>query len=97
MKPITILILALFGLVTVPAEGSAQSTDKDLVMALQKGGYIIYIRHPKTHPDQADTDTSKPRQHQGSAAAYRRRSQASEVSGRSFSRLEDSRGQSGFE
>ena len=56
MKPFTILILALFGLVAVPAEGSAQSTDKDLVMALQKGGYIIYIRHPKTHPDQADTD-----------------------------------------
>ena len=58
MKPFTILILALFGLVAVPAEGSAQSTDKDLVMALQKGGYIIYIRHPKTYPDQADTDTS---------------------------------------
>lgn len=30
--------------------------DKELVTALQKGGYVMYMRHPKTHPDQADTD-----------------------------------------
>jgi len=28
----------------------------DVVPALQKGGYVLFIRHPKTHPDQADTD-----------------------------------------
>src|SRR5438552_2349887 len=28
----------------------------ELVPALRKGGYILFIRHPKTNPDQADTD-----------------------------------------
>jgi phosphohistidine phosphatase SixA len=28
----------------------------DVVPALQKGGYVLFMRHPKTHPDQADTD-----------------------------------------
>jgi len=31
-------------------------TRSDVVPALQKGGYVLFIRHPKTHPDQADTD-----------------------------------------
>ena len=56
MRQFTILILALLGVLGVQAEGSAQLMDKDLVSALQKGGYIIYMRHPKTNPDQADTD-----------------------------------------
>src|SRR5438552_11913740 len=28
----------------------------ELVPALRKGGYVLFIRHPKTNPDQADTD-----------------------------------------
>ena len=28
----------------------------ELVPELRKGGYILFIRHPKTNPDQADTD-----------------------------------------
>ena len=28
----------------------------ELVSELRKGGYILFIRHPKTNPDQADTD-----------------------------------------
>lgn len=31
-------------------------TKSDVVPALQKGGYVLFIRHPKTYPDQADTD-----------------------------------------
>lgn len=59
MKRFTILILALFGVIGVigvMGEVSAQSADKELLSALQKGGYVMYMRHPKTHPDQADTD-----------------------------------------
>src|SRR5205823_7305870 len=28
----------------------------ELLPELRKGGYILFIRHPKTNPDQADTD-----------------------------------------
>lgn len=56
MKRFTILLLTLFGIVGVAGEGSAQSADSALISALQKGGYVIYMRHPATNPDQADTD-----------------------------------------
>ena len=29
---------------------------KDLLPDLKKGGYVLFIRHPRTNPDQADTD-----------------------------------------
>lgn len=53
MRPFTIVMLALLGVLGVQA---AQLTDADLGSALQKGGYIIYMRHPRTNPEQADTD-----------------------------------------
>src|SRR5438309_9027811 len=28
----------------------------ELLPELRKGGYILFIRHPRTNPDQADTD-----------------------------------------
>jgi phosphohistidine phosphatase SixA len=56
MKRFTIQILVLAGLIGFGGEASAQLADKELVTALQKGGYVMYMRHPKTHPDQADTD-----------------------------------------
>src|SRR5437667_11826656 len=37
------------------AAGQPASSDK-LLPELAKGGYILFIRHPKTNPDQADTD-----------------------------------------
>jgi phosphohistidine phosphatase SixA len=46
-------------LLTVPAVATADTgapVKADLVPALQKGGYVLFIRHPKTDPDQADTD-----------------------------------------
>src|SRR5688500_10542444 len=51
-----IVILALLGVLGVRPESSAQLIDKDFVSALQEGGYIIYMRHPRTNPDQSDTD-----------------------------------------
>ena len=30
--------------------------DEKLLSDLKKGGYVLFIRHPKTNPDQADTD-----------------------------------------
>src|SRR2546422_3675417 len=28
----------------------------ELLPELRKGGYVLFVRHPKTNPDQADTD-----------------------------------------
>src|SRR5438067_13704915 len=28
----------------------------ELVPELRKGGYVLFVRHPQTNPDQADTD-----------------------------------------
>jgi phosphohistidine phosphatase SixA len=41
------------------ALGGAGATSPDpaqLLPELQKGGYVLFIRHPHTNPDQADTD-----------------------------------------
>jgi phosphohistidine phosphatase SixA len=46
-------------LVTVGAIATATADPParaDVVPALQKGGYVVFLRHPKTNPDQADTD-----------------------------------------
>ncbi len=56
MKQFTILILALLVAVGVLASPPGQLEDKDLVAELQKGGYVIFLRHPATNADQADTD-----------------------------------------
>lgn len=47
-------VLSILGAVaTVRADAPAKA---DVVPALQKGGYVLFMRHPKTHADQADTD-----------------------------------------
>ena len=45
----------LSALVAVAAYGQPPSPS-NLLPELRKGGYILYMRHPKTNPDQADTD-----------------------------------------
>lgn len=50
------LIVAIVAVVTGYAETVGQLQGKDLVAELQKGGYVLFIRHPQTNPDQADTD-----------------------------------------
>jgi phosphohistidine phosphatase SixA len=46
-------LLTLGAVVTAHADAPAKA---DVVPALQKGGYVLFIRHPKTNQDQADTD-----------------------------------------
>src|SRR5437867_8672367 len=45
------IVLVIAGLADAepPAPG-------ELLPELRKGGYVLFIRHPKTNPDQADTD-----------------------------------------
>ena len=52
MKRLT-LVLAL---TIVGAVGGQPDFDAKLMSDLRKGGYILFIRHPKTNPDQADAD-----------------------------------------
>jgi len=53
------VIVALAGLA---AAGSFRSdpapylSDKDLLRSVRRGGTILFLRHPQTEPDQADTD-----------------------------------------
>ena len=50
---------AVVYLVALAAAGVARAEPpekSEVVPELQKGGYVIFVRHPKTDPDQADTD-----------------------------------------
>jgi phosphohistidine phosphatase SixA len=47
------MLLILGAVATARADAPAKA---EIVPALQKGGYVLFIRHPKTNPDQADTD-----------------------------------------
>jgi phosphohistidine phosphatase SixA len=49
--PLMILAATIASTVAATAEPPT-----DLVPELKKGGYVLFIRHPRTNPDQADTD-----------------------------------------
>jgi phosphohistidine phosphatase SixA len=49
LVPLTLIAAA------IPARGGPLSLDQ-VVPELRKGGYVLFIRHPATNPDQADTD-----------------------------------------
>src|SRR4051794_40350527 len=53
MKAALVSLVALAAGVAGSAEPPSPS---DLLPDLRKGGYVLFIRHPKTNPDQADTD-----------------------------------------
>lgn len=57
MRPLLNLITAL-SLVSLlaPLAHAAPPAKTDILPALQKGGFVLFLRHPQTHPDQADTD-----------------------------------------
>ena len=42
-------VLSMFG--AVATANADAPTKADVVPALQKGGYVLFIRHPKTHHD----------------------------------------------
>ncbi len=49
------LILPIALVVTVLAHAQPPSPS-ELLPELRKGGYVLFLRHPRTNPDQADTD-----------------------------------------
>jgi phosphohistidine phosphatase SixA len=53
MTRATVYLIALVSADIACAEPPAKS---EVVPELQKGGYVLFVRHPKTDPDQADTD-----------------------------------------
>jgi phosphohistidine phosphatase SixA len=48
--------ICLTSLLAAVGAGDAPPDAAQLLPALQKGGYVLYVRHPKTNEDQADTD-----------------------------------------
>ncbi len=53
LASVVAVLLTVGAVAPVHADAPAKS---DVVPVLQRGGYVLFIRHPKTHPDQADTD-----------------------------------------
>ena len=49
-------LLLTLGAITTASADSPAPTKADVVPALQKGGYVLFVRHPRTNADQADTD-----------------------------------------
>src|SRR5436189_1148404 len=48
---VAVLLLAAAGIVL-----AGSPSPEELLPELRKGGYVLFMRHPKTNPDQADTD-----------------------------------------
>jgi phosphohistidine phosphatase SixA len=48
--------VCLTSLLAAVDAGETPPDPAQLLPALQKGGYVLYVRHPKTNEDQADTD-----------------------------------------
>ena len=49
-------LFALICIVSLLQAISVSAADLETVAALRQGGLVLYMRHPKTHADQADTD-----------------------------------------
>lgn len=56
MKPLLRHLIGLFAICSSHAQTPTLPPDKSLVGELQKGGYVLFLRHFPTNPDQADTD-----------------------------------------
>src|SRR5438552_9122191 len=48
--------VSVIALITAGVTYAEPPSPAELLSELKKGGYILFIRHPKTNPDQADTD-----------------------------------------
>jgi len=53
MKKTLVSLIVMIGAIIARA---APPSPTELLPELRKGGYVLFIRHPKTNPDQADTD-----------------------------------------
>src|SRR2546425_1122002 len=54
MKKEVLVVLVVFAAAAVAL--AQPPLPNELLPQLRKGGYILFIRHPQTNPDQADTD-----------------------------------------
>jgi phosphohistidine phosphatase SixA len=50
------VFIGLINLTLASMTFAEQPSGPELISMLQKGGYVLFIRHPKTNQDQADTD-----------------------------------------
>jgi phosphohistidine phosphatase SixA len=57
MKPCMVVSALIFLCSLIVADEPKQLQGKELVSALQRGGYVIFFRHTHTDPMMADTDT----------------------------------------
>jgi phosphohistidine phosphatase SixA len=48
--------LCWFALALASSAVVEQPVDSELIAKLRQGGFVLFIRHPQTNPDQADTD-----------------------------------------
>src|SRR6266446_748446 len=56
MKKKALIPLMVIAATLAAAVAATAETPADLVPELKKGGYVLFVRHPRTNPDQADTD-----------------------------------------
>jgi phosphohistidine phosphatase SixA len=56
MKKTTLIPLMVLAVTVGAAVAATAAPPPDLLPELKKGGYVLFIRHPRTNPDQADTD-----------------------------------------
>jgi len=56
MKKKALILLMLLAATIVTTVAATAQPPTDLLPELKKGGYVLFIRHPRTNPDQADTD-----------------------------------------
>jgi phosphohistidine phosphatase SixA len=56
MKKKALIPLMLLATAIITTAAAAAEPPTDLLPELKKGGYVLFIRHPRTNPDQADTD-----------------------------------------
>jgi phosphohistidine phosphatase SixA len=49
-------LVYLVALATAGIASTEPPAPSEVVPELRKGGYVLFVRHPKTDPDQADTD-----------------------------------------
>ena len=53
---VSVFVLAATIFAHAGATGAEPPSAMELLPELHKGGYVLFLRHPKTNPDQADTD-----------------------------------------
>ena len=56
VRQIAVSAIGLFALIAFSAGQPVLAQSDELISELQKGGYVLFMRHPGTNPDQADTD-----------------------------------------